>query len=266
LPQNAGSAASSGSASAAASPALTAASDLKSLSETLKAREALSLAAAAAESKGAELTVKGLETYAEAIDPEWKRQDDDRQQDRRKRNQNDRGEKDSLKTESVTADMLKKMSLEYMEKNPLLEILNKLPGKNKQRWIVLPFDFFEDEKHFKVSLRIMLDERNVSGCAVRMAMQIAVNKKQLTDDADFEKKWLFVLDSADGKIGKTAVYLLNEMTDKEQSRFKKELSEALEIPVKNIYVKSGGAHKEGGESFPCEAGCDEQIPAIDEAV
>jgi len=276
LPQNAGSAASSGSASAAASPALTAASDFKSLSETLKAREALSLAAAAAESKGAELSPKGLETYAEAIDPEWQKQhEQDRQRDRRKRNQNEQAEKDSLKTESITADRLKKMSLEYMKENPLLEILNKLPGKNGQRWIILPFDFFENEKCFQVTIRVLLDGRNVTGCAgnfaersaVRMAIEAAVykeqlteNKERLTDGGDFEKKWLFVLDSKDGKIGKVAAYFQNKMTDKEQNRFKKELAEALEIPVKSIYVKYSA------ENFPCEAGCDDHIPMIDEAV
>jgi len=268
LPQNAANTAnvaSSGSASAAAAP------DLKTLSETLRMREALSLAAAAAESKGAELSPKGLETYAEAIDPDWKkRQDDERQRDRRNKNQNENNEKDSLKTESISADKLKKMSLDYMKQNSLLEILNRLPEKNGQRWIVLPFDFFEDKKHFKVSIRILLDEKNVSGA--KMAIQLSVNNEQLTDkikndeDNDGKSKWLFVLDSADSKIVRVVVYHQNEMTEKEQIRFKKELSAALEIPVKSISVKYSGATAGCGDFFPCEADCDGQITLIDKAV
>jgi len=254
-PQGAANNVSAGQSAAAGAP------DLKSASDIMRARETLSLAAAAAESKGAELSQKGLETYAEAINPDLKRKDEDRQHDRKKKNQNEQAEKESLKVESITADRLKEMYLEYTEKNPLVEILNKLPGKNGQRWIVLPFDFFENEKHYKVSVRILLDEKNEPGCAVRMAIQAAVSNEKRTENN--EQKWIFVLDYAENKI-KAVVYIQNDMTVKEKERLKKELSEVLEIPVKSVYVKRGAARSE--DNFPCEAGFDDQFPLIDEAV
>jgi len=251
-------------------PTAAAASDLKSESEIMKTRETLSLASVAAESKGVELNPKGLEAYAEAIDPEWqKKKDEDHQRERRNRNQNEKAEKDSLKIEAITADSLKRMYSEYTEKNPLLEILNKLPGKNGQRWVVLPFDFFEDEKHFFVSIRIMLDEKNTDNYAVRMAIQLQIRNEKLgmsNESEKFEKRWLFVLESAHptgavgNKIGKVVVYLYNDMTVKEQERLKKELAAAMEIPVKSIYVKQSNEH------FPCETNNDDQFPLIDEAV
>ena len=254
----------------ASRPAMAAAPDLKSASEIMKTRETLSLAALAAESKGVELNPKGLEAYAEAIDPEWqKKKDEDHQRERRNRNHNEKAEKDSLKIESITADSLKRMYSEYTEKNPLLKILNKLPGKNGQRWVVLPFNFFENEKHFLVSIRIMLDEKNTANYAVRMALQLQIRNEKLgmsNESEKFEKRWLFVLESAHptgavgNKIGKVVVYLYNDMTVKEQERLKKELAAAMEIPVKSIYVKQSNEH------FPCETNNDDQFPLIDEAV
>ncbi|MDR2740252.1 MAG: hypothetical protein LBB68_10545 [Treponema sp.] len=45
-------------------------------------------------------------------------------------------------------------------RNPLLGILNKLPGKDGRRWIVLPFSFNSGGVDFRVSLRILLADTN----------------------------------------------------------------------------------------------------------
>ncbi|MDR1596182.1 MAG: hypothetical protein LBR99_00620, partial [Treponema sp.] len=45
-------------------------------------------------------------------------------------------------------------------RNPLLGILNKFPGKDGRRWIVLPFSFNSGGVDFKVSLRILLADTN----------------------------------------------------------------------------------------------------------
>jgi hypothetical protein len=44
--------------------------------------------------------------------------------------------------------------------NPLLGILNKLPGKDGRRWVVLPFSFNSGGVDFRVSLRILLADTN----------------------------------------------------------------------------------------------------------
>jgi len=215
-----------------------------------KMREALSLAAAAAESKGVELSPRGLESYAEAVDPEWEKRDE-QQRKKRGKEQNEHAEKASLKPVSITADSLKKMAFEYAEENPILDILNVLPGKDGQRWIVLPFDFYEDGKEFKISMRILLEpEMNIlcddSSRAACMALDVSIDNKQ---------RWLFVIEAANNKPMRLAVYTMPE-----DARLKKELSRLLEIPIERIAVKNRE------ESFPYESSYLDGAPAIDEAV
>jgi len=254
VPQAAPSAATQAQPAAANSAAAGGAS---SSSTAVKIREAFSLSAAAAESKGVELQPKGLESYAEAVDPHSRRQDGQRQRNRQNREQNEQAEKTSSKTGAATADVtagdLKKIAIEYMSKNPYLDILNKLPGKNGQRWIVLPFDFCEDDREFNVSIRILLNDKKTSNRADYMALDIA-------ESGDKEKRWLFVMESANEKPVRLSVHLQPELPLKAHSQFKGELSRLLDIPIERIFVKPGE------EPFPFEANCGEMMPSIDEAV
>jgi hypothetical protein len=234
-----------------------------------KNREALSLAAAAAEGKGIELNPKGLEVFAEAIDPDWqKRQDPEghNQRGRRHKNHHEReGENAPPKTGPVTAAGVAEMALETAEKNPLLAILNRLPGKNGQRWVVLPFSFYENDREFRVSLRILLETNNQAlNRAARMALDIVESGK--TGSAETERRWLFVLESANGPAGKRpanrlTVYLQDELSPRACSSLARELSALMEIPAGRISVKTRT------ESFPCESGCrDDLLRGINEAV
>jgi len=251
-----------------------------------KIRQAISLSAAAAESKGLELTQKGLESYTEAVDPESRRQGDDRQRRRRNREQDEHAEKNSLKSEAVkksqcgensssqlsSADSLKKMSLESAEQNPLLEILNRLPCKNGQRWIVLPFDFIEDNKKFFVSMRVLLDDEHSLNRAVCMALDIieSVNvepasehdgtQEQLSGEANPERRWLFVTESVNDKPLHVSVYIQGEFSRKSHSKFKSELSNLFNMPVEHINILNRT------EPFPYEASFSENFSSIDEAV
>jgi hypothetical protein len=235
---------------------------------TEKTRQALSLSAAAAESKGAELTPKGLESYAQAVDPDSRRHDDDSQQRRRNREQDEREEKNSLKTEAVkkpqygevsspqlTADSLKKMFLEKEKQTPLIEILNRLPCKNGQRWIVLPFDFEEDNKNYNVSMRVLLDDERSSNCAVCMALDILESAETAPD-----KRWLFVTEPANDKLMRVSVYIQDELSQKSNSKIKSELSNLFNIPPEHINIKKIE------EPFPYEASFAENFSSIDEAV
>lgn len=218
------------------------------------AREALSLAAAAAESKGAELNQKGLEAYAGAVDPDWqKRQDKEDRRGRRNTNQQEQEDPSSRKSVPVTPDDIKKMALESSENDPLLAIMNRLPCKNGQRWIVLPFNFSEDGREFNVSIRILLENEN---CAACMAMDISVNNKKLTANDD---RWVFVMDAVNNKTRKLTVYLNNDHPRENYSGIKKELSKVMDIPLEDVSIINSK------EAFPCEAGCGE-MPAIYRAV
>jgi len=233
-----------------------------------KIRQALSLSAAAVESKGAELTPKGLESYAQAVDPDSRRHGDDRQRRRRNREQDEQDDKNSLKTEAVkksrhgeyssprfTADGLKKMFLEKENQTPLLEILNRLPCKNGQRWIVLPFDFEEADRNYNVSMRVLLDDERSSNNAVCMALDI-LESGGVNDD----KRWLFVTESANDKPMRVSVYFQDELSQKGSSKVKSELSNLFNIPPEHINIKNIT------EPFPCESSFAENFSLIDEAV
>jgi len=238
----------------------TTAESASDLGTAVKSKEALSLAAAAAESKGVELNQKGLEMYVEAIDPDQGRQDSkgQNQRGRRNRNQNENKEEGaSLKTISLSASGVEEMALESAGKDPLLCVLNRMPGKNGQRWIVLPFKFSENGREFRVSMRILLETKNATDRAVCMALDIA--ESQDIESSFSEKRWLFMLESANSRISRLSVYLQPELLPKARSLFISELSALLEIPHECISVKKW-------EHFPCESGGADQLRSIDEAV
>ena len=233
-------------------------------STAVKFREALSLAAAAAESKGVELLPKGLESYAEAADPEWERRHDG-QRRRRNKDQGRQDDESSVKiksafdslTEPVTAGTLKKLYCENALNDPLLEILNRLPGKNAQRWIVLPFDLSQGSMEIKVSMRILTDDSYVSANACCMALDILIGDL----GTGKEERMLFVMEAADNKPVKLFLYLWQALSQKEHKKIKQELSRAMEIPSERIFIKTSD------ESFPYETGCaHSSFFSFDEAV
>ena len=223
-----------------------------------KNRESLSLAAAAAEGKGAELQPKGLEAYAQAVDPDWRQRQDGGHGDqhrRRKKEDNENGEEPLQKTPAMSAADLEKTALEEAEKNPLLAILNRLPGKDGKRWIVFPFDFSVSGREFKVSLRILLETGKTADRADCMALDIAV--RNTTENGEAERRRLFVLEPAN----RLSVYIQPEIPAKEQTALVRELSALLEIAPERIFIKTQT------EAFPFEAGRgDDFLRSIDEAV
>ena len=238
----------------------------------LKNREALSLAASAAEGKGVELQPKGLEAYARALDPE-SRQDGEQgdKRGRRKKNDDD-SEAASRKTAAISAGSLEKTALDLAEKNPLLAILNRLPGKDGKRWIVLPFDFNDNGREFKVSLRILLETGKTASRAACMALDIAIRdavepqpsgegrvepkvRGSPLANGGTEKRRLFVLEPAN----RLSVCLQPEIGPEQRAALVRDLSALVEIAPDRIFIKT--------EPFPFEADCgDKFLGSIDEAV
>jgi hypothetical protein len=222
------------------------------------AQEARALAAAAAEGKGVELQPKGLEAYAQAVDPEWRKRQDSGQRDQRGRgnkNDNEKEETPLQKTAAITAGSLEKTALEWAGKNPLLAILNRLPEKDGKRWIVLPLDFSDNGIEYKVSLRILLETGKTVSRAGCMALDIASHST--VENGKTEKRRLFVLEPAN----RLSVYLQPEITPAQQVSLVRELSALLEIAPERIFVKTQT------ESFPFEADCgNDFLRSIDEAV
>jgi hypothetical protein len=219
-------------------------------------QEARALAAAAAEGKGVELRSEGLEAYAQAVDPEWrKRQDSGQRDQRRNKDDDERKEDASQKTAAITAESLEKNAFEFMEKNPLLAILNRLPEKDGKRWIVLPLDFSDNGVEYKVSLRILLETGKTGNRAGCMALDIGSHST--AENGKTEERRLFVLEPAN----RLSVYLQPEITSAQQVSLVRELSALLEIAPERIFVKMRT------ESFPFETDCgNDLLRSIDEAV
>ncbi|MCL2184778.1 MAG: hypothetical protein FWB86_02835 [Treponema sp.] len=230
----------------------TVASSSADTSFAMKMREAFSFAAAAAESKGVELNQKGIEQYAQAIDPDLhNRQEKERQQEKRRN-------KDQIEEEktTITAASLEKNVNENT--TPLIEMLNRMPGKNGQRWIVLPFNFSKDGKEFNISMRVLLENENR---AVKMALQITENSEQRDLLFIFENNFMQQGESLSlSQFSRLTLYHQDELSSKEKEYYKKELSSILEIPIDQINVKKRT------ENFPFEGSCEEQLLMIDEMV
>lgn len=221
-----------------------------------KNREALCLAAAAAESKGAELRSDGLVSFAEAVDPDWekRRNSNDQKHEQRNKEKEPEDKNTLFKTGVVNASGLEKTALESAEKNPLLCVLNRLPGKNEQRWIVLPFDFSHDGRDFRVSIRILLETQQITNRAVLMALD-------LVESGEDGKSWLFALEAAGDKAARLSVFVKPDLPPKIHASLKRELSLILGIPAERISVKNRI------DGFPCESGLsDDLFRSIDEAV
>jgi len=229
---------------------------------TAKTREALSLAAAAAESKGVELQPGGLESFAQAVDPDWRRRQDE---GRRKHEQHNKDDSDNeeenapQKAAPVDACDLKKMALESAEKNALLSLLNKLPGKDGRRWIVLPFDFRENGREFTVSFRALLDGGKTQVRAACLALDIA--ESSVSENSALERRWLFVLEAANGPADRLAVHIQPELPPGKNAALVRELAALLEIKPERVSVNNKA------ENFPCESGGGgDLLRSINEAV
>jgi hypothetical protein len=221
-----------------------------------KNRETLSLAAAAAEGKGLELRQKGLELFAEAIDPDWQRRQESNEQGRReRRHKNHEQENAPPKTGPLSAAALRELATESAEQSPLLAMLNRLPGKNGQRWVVLPFSFCESGREYRVSLRILLEPDS------KMPQRAACMALDIAEIGETERNWLFVLDKANGLTPRLNVYLQPELPPQDLVSLGGELARLMEMPLEHISVKTRA------ESFPCEAGGkDDLLRSINEAV
>lgn len=244
-----------------------------------KARLALALAAAAAAGKGVELSPRGLEAYASAIDPELAAET--RRAHAHERNpqaekegsapgggqgsggrpgDERRGEDEGRneKTGGIPAPDLEKKFLEAEESDPLLAILNRLPCKNGKRWIVLPLHFSGGGAEYSVSLRVLADEGPTADSRGCMVMDIAAS----LDEGGGCRRWLFVLESKNGQPAKLAVYLnslpgeslfTGGAESKSVKAVSQQLSELLLLPAEFISVMNIT------DSFSFEINCGNEL-------
>lgn len=227
--------------------------DADSSALTAKNRLIFSLAAAAAESKGVELETKGLELYANAIDPDMEKRRDSSSHDRRqgKKQDEQKNEGENLKSGSINGNTLKKIALESAEKNPLLYLLNRLPGNDGRRWIVLPFDINEDGRDYRVSLRILPETLN----------RVSLMTLDIVEIGNSEKRSTFTLEAVDSSITMLNIYMQPELSAKAKRQLERAFSGLLNIPVERV------SFRKNNDAFPPESGSEDKLFCpVDEAV
>ena len=224
-------------------------------------RQALSLAAAAAESKGAELSQKGLEAYAGAVDPDWQRRGSRDRGRERKGQDRQEDESPSPKTGAdmtLSAGELREMALESEAKDPLLAILNRLPCKNGRRWLVFPLNFTKGGRDFSVRLRILLEQEGPSRTAGQIASQMVLD---IAENGRAGRRWLFAAEAAGSTLCRLAVFLEPGLPPRPQARLVRELSSLMEIPPGQVTIKGFDG------AFPFEANCgDGLLQSVNKAV
>jgi hypothetical protein len=136
---------------------------------------------------------------------------------------------------------LKERVLEAAEKIPLLRFLNRIPGKDGRRWIVLPFGFTEGERKYEASLRIMLE-----GDRCRMALDLAEEGQ----NGEILRRRLFVMERAPGEAPALSVSLWPGRRETELRSLKKRLAACLELPRNYIQIKNADNKMDFSGFFP----------------
>ncbi|HCC38169.1 MAG TPA: hypothetical protein DEQ14_11485, partial [Treponema sp.] len=142
-------------------------------------------------------------------------------------------------------DLLKEQFLGAAENNPLLDTLNRLPGRNGQCWLVLPLSFDENGIQYRITLKLLLDgETAGGGCSVRR-MSLEITERTLGGQRGADKRRLFIMDRDSLRRGEQVDYRLTLLLDppRGQSGLKSlagKLSRFMEMPADRITVKNYG--------------------------
>jgi hypothetical protein len=251
-----------------------------------EARNTAAFAAAAAASKGLELSREGLKAYAAAIDPGYpeKHSGDSAGNPGADSGQNSGGStgggdsgpgnhkngeaeddpRQNAKAASpggldrgglIGPDTLREKILEIEGQNPLLDLLNRVPGKNGERWITLPFAFTQGGREYRVSLRIHLTAPRAElspGCLV---MDISGGPR---DKPVLRRR--FIYDTLSGGPRLQARFWPPE--DKGTLRsLQKELSQLFPLQMTHINLKNDEEYNSFVKVFP-----DDILPTINEEV
>jgi hypothetical protein len=229
-------------------------------------REALSLAAAASLSKGTELDGEALERYARAAAAFPGRRQSGGENSGREGAGGESshsppensagfsgggagggGEGADQGTDASGEKGASALRKSAASDDPLLDMLNRLPGRDGKRWIVVPFTFGAGER-YNVTLRVLVGPGfpgEEPDRVDRMALEIAANGGE---------RWLFVADCSKrlrsdpggapkGKFGLEEARLgfgrRPSPGNRALSAMKKELSALLGLPRDQIYVQNG---------------------------
>jgi hypothetical protein len=189
-------------------------------------REAGALGAAAAADKGVELSPRGLEDYAAAIegflrDPGGDSRGSTGEKDERRNRASPEGEypgKGVPEPELPEGGDLRERALRGEEDLPLLGLLNRLPGRDGRRWIVFPFTWSSGGVAFRISLRLLF---NTDGYDDHRVLRLAL------DIRNERRRWSFTLDKPGEAEAETRVSLSPSLPEAAAETLRAELQDLL---------------------------------------
>jgi hypothetical protein len=151
------------------------------------ALEAKALAAAAAEDKGLRLSAAALEEYAAAMEPGFSGGGGQGPPE-----QEDPPEQEKPPEEEELATLYARANRDGEE--GLLSWLNRIPGRNGQRWAVFPFKIKVGSVELKVSVRLL-----IKGDSFFVPGKDAGRGCVIVDIEGPAQNWRFILDRSGGK-------------------------------------------------------------------
>jgi hypothetical protein len=129
-----------------------------------------------------------------------------------------------------------------LAEKPVLDLINRIPGKNGRQWVVLPFSFNQGGVEFTVSLRLLLGW-NAPG-AERLCADIKVSRPEKE-----QKRWIITLEKQEraqqDSIGDLQAEISvfsgdrpGNFTNNEEKRLERELAQALGLPLDKVTAKT----------------------------
>ena len=225
------------------------------------ALEAKAFAAAAAWDKGVFLSPEALERYARFLNSPLLAEDPESRTEESPENQKETGGKDAFarggggkgkspdREELPTSDELRAIAEEESKEEGFLDLLNSLPGKNGQYWVVFPLKITVEGTELRIFIRILKGEPFLTGENEHLIVDIAGSKRQYRC---FLKKTSGNL-RADIRVYPELSPGALKLLSKKAKSF---LEEGVALTVRN------------GEEMPAwvEEWCAECLPSIDEEV
>jgi hypothetical protein len=137
------------------------------------------------------------------------------------------GDKDGKEKPPINGETLRSLAVEAEAKSSLLELLNRVPGKDGKRWLAIPLSLTENGVRFHVTLRVLLSAyAGMPGGVEQMALDINGGSR----------RWFFVY-KPDGPVFRAAVWPLPGK--RERAKLERELAEGLGLPPEQVRLSGG---------------------------
>jgi hypothetical protein len=131
----------------------------------------------------------------------------------------------------IRAEGLREKLAALEEQSPLLSLLNRAPGKNGERWVVLPFTFSQDGTDYRVVLRVLIDKPFSEDLPGRLALDISGEGRTAL-------RWFFMYHRSAGKAPRLTARFWPPESASTLRAFKKELARTLSIHSKEIDLQN----------------------------